>query len=231
VEIRDARVLVAGATGGLGGAIARVLHAEGARLAVSGRDPARLAAVAAQTGAAPLPADLTDPVAPEMLVGAAADALGGLDAVVCAIGVVAFGPVTELDDAVLRTLFTVNALAPMRLTRAALGRLERGGVVVNLSAITADLPTAGMAAYSASKGALTAFDAAAHREARRGGRRVLDVRPPHTETGLAERPIAGSPPRLSRGLEPEEVARAVVRAMREDRDEVDFGPAPGRTRP
>ncbi|HWH15919.1 MAG TPA: SDR family oxidoreductase [Miltoncostaeaceae bacterium] len=223
MRLAEARILVAGATGGIGGALARALSAEGARLAVSGRDAGRLAAAAAATGGTPVAADLTDPVAPEMLVAQAEEALGGLDAVVCAIGVVAFGPAQELDDAVLRQLFAINALAPIRLTRAALDRLAPGGVVVNVSAVTADQPTAGMAAYSASKAALTAFDAAVHREVRRRGLRVLDVRPPHTETGLAGRPLAGEAPRLAAGRDPDEIARAVVAAMAADATEVSFG--------
>jgi NAD(P)-dependent dehydrogenase (short-subunit alcohol dehydrogenase family) len=223
VEIMGARVLVAGASGGLGGAIARELAARGARLAVSGRDPGRLAAAAAATGGAPLARDLTEPTGPEQLVGEAADTLGGLDAVVCAAGVVAFGPVTELDDRVLTRLFTVNTLAPIRLSRAALGSLGPGGAIVNVSAVVADMPTAGMAAYSASKAALTAFDAALRREARRAGIRVLDVRPPHTATGLATRPIAGEPPRLGAGRDPEDIARRIVDALAGDTAEADLG--------
>ncbi len=223
VEISGARVLVAGASGGLGGAIARELAGRGARLVVSGRDPGRLAAVAAATGGAPLARDLTEPTGPEQLVGEAADLLGGLDAVVCASGVVAFGAVAELDDRVLTQLFTVNTLAPIRLSRAALRALGDGGAIVNVSAIVADMPTAGMAAYSASKAALTAFDTALRREARRAGVRVLDVRPPHTETGLTGRPLAGEAPRLAAGRDPADIARRIVDALASDAAEADLG--------
>ncbi|MFN8122321.1 MAG: SDR family oxidoreductase [Thermoleophilia bacterium] len=223
MEISGARVLVAGASGGLGGAIARELAARGARLAVSGRDPERLAGIASATGGVALVRDLTEPTGPEQLVGESAHLLGGLDAVVCAAGVVAFGPVAELDDRVLTQLFTVNALAPIRLSRAALGALGGGGAIVNVSAIVAEMPTAGMAAYSASKAALTAFDAALRREARRAGVRVLDVRPPHTETGLAQRPLAREGPRLAAGRDPGDVARRIVDALAADAAEADLG--------
>lgn len=213
VRLHGSRILVAGATGGIGSAICRALAAEGARLVVSGTDPARVRVLAADLGAQGAVADLTDPAAPEMLVGEAAERLAGLDAVICAIGVVAFGPVTELDDRVLQRLFAVNTLAPIRLTRAALAALPAGGAVVNISAIVADRPTAGMAAYSATKAALTGFDVAAAREARRAGVRVIDVRPPHMETGLAGRPIAGTAPRLAPGRDPAELAAAVVDAL------------------
>lgn len=213
MSLDGTRVVVAGATGGVGGALCHELASAGARLVVSGTRADRVTALARELDAHGVRADLTDPLAPEMLLGEAADALGGLDVVVCAIGVVAFGPVTELDDRVLTRLMAVNAMAPIRLTRAALVRLDAGGAVVNLSAIVADHPTAGMAAYSASKGALSAFDVAAHREARRRGIRVIDVRPPHMDTGLETRPIAGEAPRLGAGRDPAELARALVAAL------------------
>ena len=208
------RVLVTGATGALGGAIARELASRGARLALHGRDAERLGALASELGAvAATAADLTAPGEPERVVAAAAEALGGLDAAVCAVGVVAFGPTRALDDATLATLMEVNVHVPVRLTRALAARMERGAVIVNISAIVAEMPTAGMAAYSASKAALTAFDRAGGRELRREGIRVVDVRPPHLDTGLENRPIAGEPPRLPQGQDPAGWARRIADAI------------------
>jgi cyclic-di-GMP-binding biofilm dispersal mediator protein len=79
--------------------------------------------------------------------------------------------------------------------------------------VVAEQPMAGMAAYSSAKAALTAADAALARELRRKGITVCDVRPPHTETGLAGRPIAGEAPRLKEGLSPSSVAALVVDAI------------------
>jgi len=70
-----------------------------------------------------------------------------------------------------------------------------------------------MAAYSAAKAALMAYDAAAARELRREGIRLIDARPPHTETGLATRPLAGQAPRLAEGLSPDAVAQRIVDAI------------------
>ena len=218
MELRASHVLVVGATGGLGSAVARALSAAGASLSLSGRDPARLAALAAELGPAVLDtssADLLQVEAPARIV-AAAVAAGPLDAIVFAAGVVAFGPVADLDDDVLDELLLVNLIAPVRLLRAAAGVLPRGGVIVQLSAVVAETPLPGMAAYAASKAALTAFDRAAARELRRTGIRVLDVRPGHTETGLASHPIAGSAPTLGNGLTPDHVAARIVQAMAED---------------
>ena len=74
-----------------------------------------------------------------------------------------------------------------------------------------------MATYAATKAALTAADVALARELRRIGIRVLDVRPPHTETGLAERPLHGTAPGLPAGLEPAAVARAIADAIDDPR--------------
>ena len=74
----------------------------------------------------------------------------------------------------------------------------------------------GMAAYCATKAGLTAFDRAAAAELRRRQIRVLDIRPLHTETGLANRPIAGRPPKLPTGSDPIEVAERIVTAIVDD---------------
>ncbi len=71
----------------------------------------------------------------------------------------------------------------------------------------------GMAAYGASKAAVASFDEALAREARRAKVRVIDARPPHTETGLAGRAIEGQAPRMPEGLSPETVAKVIAEAI------------------
>jgi NAD(P)-dependent dehydrogenase (short-subunit alcohol dehydrogenase family) len=233
-DLASAHVLVLGATGGLGAAIARELAAAGARLTLSGRDEGRLAALAAELGDAvvvTVPSDLTRPEGPASVVRAAVDAGAStrsasapdsqrptpiLTGVVNAAGVVAFGAVEDLDDDTLDDVLLLDLVAPIRLARAALGVLPEGGFLVQVSAVVAERAMPGMAAYSAAKAGLTAFDAALATELRRRRIRVLDVRPPHTETGLTTRAIAGEPPRLPQGLTPETVAQRIVRALRDD---------------
>jgi len=219
-SVRDMSVLVAGASGGLGAPISRRLADVGARLTLLGRHHARLKALG--LAATVTVGDLRQAQAAEQAVAVAVASHGGLDGLVVASGVVAFGPVAELPDDVLVDLFAVNVLAPIRLLRAALPHLVasagegRAPFVVQISAVVAEQPTAGMAAYSASKAALTSFDAAAGRELRRAGIRLVDVRPPHTETGLADRPLAGTAPRLPQGLDPDAVAARVLAAIVDD---------------
>jgi cyclic-di-GMP-binding biofilm dispersal mediator protein len=217
-------ILVIGATGGLGTPIVKALSSEGARLTLTGRDADRLNAVGVSGEV--VTGDLREASTAQSAVDAAVAAHGGIDGVIVASGAVAFGPFNEIPDDVLLDLFLINTLAPIRIVQAAFPYLSASATaghdpfVVNLSAVVAEHPTAGMAAYSASKAALTAFDAAAGRELRRAGIRLVDVRPPHTETGLAERPLAGTAPRLPQGLQAEAVAQRVINAILDDEKEL-----------
>ena len=138
-----------------------------------------------------------------------------------AAGVVGFDMAAETAGQDLETLFTVNALAPMRIISAAIPALAesaasgRRPVVVTVTGIVAELPTAGLASYSASKAALAAYMTAAGRELRRSGIRLLDAHPGHTETGLVDRPLFGRAPAFSAGHDAAAVADRVVRAIAE----------------
>lgn len=211
--------LVAGASGGLGSLIAEQLAEAGAIVVRAARNPATLA------GPHAFLADLNDPGAAAGLVAAAFAAHGRLDGLVIAAGRVAFGPIAEVTDQTLTELFEINTLAPIRLIREALPHLaasaaeKREPVIVTISGIVAESPTAGLAAYSASKAGLAGFVTAANRELRRAGVRVLDARPGHTETSLSGHPIAGTAPAFPPGLSPAAVAARIVRGIVEgDKD-------------
>ncbi|MGA0068749.1 MAG: SDR family NAD(P)-dependent oxidoreductase [Miltoncostaeaceae bacterium] len=210
MDMNGARAVVLGATGGFGAEIARSLVAQGAVLAVHGRNTGRLQAISAEVGGHPVAGDLTEPGVPDAVMDEAAQALGGLDVVVMSAGAVAFGPVAELEEAVLRQVIELDLVAPILVARAATRHVGKDGVIAQVSAVVADQPMAGLAAYSAAKAGLTAFDTAFRREMRRAGVRVLDARPPHMETGLATRPLAGEPPGLGQGRDPREVADELV---------------------
>lgn len=240
-DLDGAVVAVVGAGGVLGAAISRHLVGRGASVVLAGRTAAPLDATAASdprlADAPRVVCDVRDPGAGDALVAASLAAHGRLDGLVLAHGVVAFGDLVDTDDETIEELFLTNVVGPLWLLRRVVPALGAppsgsdgegtggqgrgsGGFVVNLSAVVAEQPLAGMTSYSASKAALSAADAALARELRRRGITVCDVRPPHTETGLATRPLAGTAPRLPEGLDPEVVAARVVAAIEAGEREV-----------
>ena len=204
--IAGSHVVVVGASGVLGARIAAHFAAAGARVSAIVRDHTRLDGSSVAQYAL---ADVTDHAA----LSTAFASVASFDGVVNATGVVAFGNVGDLDDATLARLFAVNAIAPIVMLRECAPHLADGGFFVNLSGVVATQPVAGMAAYSASKAAAWAAMSAAARELRRRRIDVIDARPPHTETGLANRAIAGLPPKMPIGLSPDVVAARIVTAV------------------
>ena len=218
-SLRGARILVVGASGGIGRPVSVALAERGSRLVLAGRDPSALAALdLGQT--ATLPFDLAVDEAVPRLVGAAADALCGLDGVVCCAGAVAFGPLDEIPVDVLHEIVAVDLVGPLLLARAAIPVLTAGGFILNVSGFIAEFPTAGIVPYSAAKAGVSAGFRALAREVRSRGVSVIDARPPHTETGLAGRALHGEPPRMRVGLDPATVAERLVRAIEDDERDV-----------
>ena len=204
-DLRGSVVAVVGATGGIGRELTAALEQRGAvvlRSNHSGRDDVDIAL------------DLRDSRAGDELVAVALDRHGRLDGVIVAAGIVAFGDLLDTDDVVMEELFLVNALGPMWLAkRVAPALRDAGGFFVEISGVVAETPMPGMAAYSASKAAAAAAMEAVGREFRRMKVTVTDVRPPHTETGLAGRPLAGTAPTMPTGLDPAVVADRIVQAI------------------
>lgn len=121
--------------------------------------------------------------------------------------------VQDLDPDTPDELFLTNVFTPVYVCRAACEHLGRGGIVVNVSGARAETPLPGNAAYATSTAALHAFDVSLACEARGRGALVVDARPPHTESGLSLRPIAGDPPKLPRGIEADTVSERIVDAV------------------
>lgn len=213
LELSGKRVLILGGSGELGGRIAHELSRRGASVLLAGRDGERLKSRSDQLG--PTTSTLAFDLRvddPSSAIHGAIQQLGGLDGIVNAAGVVAFGPLEELSDAALDELIVTDFSGPLRVLREAIPHLE-GGFWVSITGVVAEQPMGGMAAYSAVKAGLSAATRALSRELRRKKIHVLDARPPHTETGLATRPIEGNPPALPTGLDPDQVARRIVEAL------------------
>ncbi len=211
-----ANALIVGASGALGSRIAEQLAAAGANLTLVGRREDALTAAASSAPAGRVRRVVTDLRDPAMIDAAVAEACGStgkLDLVVNAMGIVAFGAVTDLDTDVVEELFLTNAFGAIFLSKAALPVMNEGGTIASISGVIAEQNMPGMAAYGASKAALRSFNEGFAREARRQKVRVLDVRPPHTETGLVDRAIAGTAPKFPAGLNPDAVATTIVNAL------------------
>ena len=201
-SLDGAVVAVVGVHGGLGAAIAEELRSRGARVVGAGRNNTDVIV------------DLRDAAAGNVLVDAVHSSHGRLDGVVNAAGIVGFGNLADTDAVVVEELLLTNALGPMWLAKAVTPALAATkGFFVNISGVVAEQPMPGMAAYSASKAAAAAALTAWRREVRRDRIDVIDVQPPHTETGLATRPLAGTAPALPTGAAPTAVARRIVDAI------------------
>ncbi|MDA2993578.1 MAG: SDR family NAD(P)-dependent oxidoreductase [Actinomycetota bacterium] len=206
-DLNGKHIVIIGATGVLGAHLAIKLASEGSAVSAIVRDSTRLNSASVTNHAV---ADITD----SSSLRAALTSLAPFDGVINAAGVVAFGTVAQLDDATLANLFAVNAIAPIVALRESTPHISEGGFFLNISAVVALQPMAGMAAYSASKSAVWGAMTAATRELRRLKIDVIDARPPHTETGLATRPLSGTAPNLPTGLDPDFVAARIVNAIK-----------------
>lgn len=207
-ELAGKKIIIVGATGVLGSRLAAQLSHAGAQVGAIVRDPSMLDSSAVTLHKI---ADITDTNA----LTAALTALAPFDGLINAAGVVAFGNIADLDDETLTRLFAINSIAPIIMLRESSKHINEGGFFANLTAVVAQQPMAGMAAYSASKAAVWGAMVGASRELRRQQIDVIDVRPPHTETGLANRPIAGVAPKLPIGLEPDAVAARIIMAIKD----------------
>ena len=121
-----ARALIGGGSGGLGGAIAETLGAEGARIGLIGRPGEKLEAAAARLGGLAVPADLSTPDGPAVAVETAVAAFGGLDLLVVNSGGPPLGRFDELDEATWQVAIDGTLWSAIRLLRAALPHLRAG---------------------------------------------------------------------------------------------------------
>src|SRR5690242_13977201 len=157
-DLSGQTALVTGASGGIGGAIARALYRQGAQVAVTGTRTAVLAALAEELGerAHPLTADLADPGSPDRLVREAEAAMGPIDILVNNAGITRDALALRLRDEDWQAVVEVNLTAAFRLTRAALRGMvrRRHGRVICITSVVAVTGNAGQANYAATKAGL-----------------------------------------------------------------------------
>ncbi len=154
-DLTGRTALVTGASGGIGQAIARTLHAQGASVALSGTRREALDSLAAELGSrvATLPCDLADAAAVEALAPAAEVALGGLDILVCNAGVTKDNLFMRMKDEEWDTVIAVNLTATFHLARASLKSMmrKRYGRIIGISSVVGVVGNPGQGNYAASK--------------------------------------------------------------------------------
>jgi 3-oxoacyl-[acyl-carrier protein] reductase len=212
--------LITGASGGIGAAIARALHAQGATVVLSGTRAEALASLAAKLGerAHAAPADLRDPAAADSLVAAAESAAGPLHILVNNAGLTRDMLALRMKDEDWQSVLDVDLAAPFRLARAALrGMLRRrAGRIVSIASIVGVTGNAGQANYAAAKAGLIGMSKSLAQEVASRGITVNVVAPGFIETqmtaalGEAQRTKLADAIPLGRLGQPEDVAAAVV---------------------
>jgi len=157
-DLTGKKALVTGATGGLGGAIARQLHSQGATVALSGTRVEALEALAAELGERVViaPCNLSDKESVEALVPAAEEKLGGLDILVNNAGVTRDNLFLRLKDEDWDSVIAVNLTAAFRLSRAAVKTMmrRRYGRIISIGSVVGTTGNPGQGNYAASKAGL-----------------------------------------------------------------------------
>jgi len=167
-DLTGKKALVTGATGGLGGEIARALHAQGATVALSGTRVEKLEALASELGERTVvtPCNLSDADAVDALPKQASDALDGLDILVSNAGVTRDGLLMRMKDEDWETVLKVNLEAHFRLCRAAMrGMMKaRWGRIIGITSVVGVTGNPGQANYAASKAGMIGFTKALAQE-------------------------------------------------------------------
>src|SRR5688572_15143077 len=222
VELKGSAALVTGATGGIGQAIVRALHARDSHVIASGRNREGLDRLAGELeGVEPMVADLSDADQAAALVFGRR-----IDVLVANAALPASGRLETFSDEEIDRALDVNLRAPMHLARTLVPPMvERGsGHLVFISSLSGKMASAGASVYNATKFGLRGFSFALNEELRGTGVGATTVFPGFIrDAGM----FADSGAKLPRGVgtrTPEDVAKAVIRGIERNRAEIDVAP-------
>ena len=190
-DLTGKNALITGASGGIGGAIARALHGQGATVALSGTREGPLAELAAELGARShvLPCNLSDPAAVDALPKAAADAMGSLDILVNNAGITKDNLFMRMSDEEFEQVIDINLTATFRLCRASLrGMMKaRWGRIINITSVVGHSGNPGQGNYTAAKAAVTAMSKSLAQEVASRNITVNCVAPGFIETAMTDK--------------------------------------------
>ncbi len=190
-DLSGKTALVTGATGGIGGAIARALHAAGAHVVLSGTRQEALAALASELGerTSTVAANLSDPAAVDGLIAAAEEAAGApVDILVANAGVTRDGLLLRMKDEDWETVLKVNLESYFRLSRAAMKGMmkRRNGRIIGITSVVGVTGNPGQANYAASKAGMIGFSKAAAQEVASRGVTINCVAPGFIESPMTD---------------------------------------------
>ncbi|GKY89482.1 3-oxoacyl-[acyl-carrier-protein] reductase [Sinisalibacter aestuarii] len=219
-DLTGKTALVTGASGGIGGAIARALHGAGAVVGLSGTRVEPLNALAAELGdrVHVLPCNLSDPEAVDALPKVAAAAMGGLDILVNNAGITRDQVFMRMSDDDWQSVLDVNLTSTMRLCRGSIrGMMKaRWGRIVNISSIVGATGNPGQANYAASKAGMVGMTKSIAYEVASRGITANCVAPGFIATAMTDKlnddqkdKINAQIPAARMGT-PEEIAAAVL---------------------
>ncbi len=219
-NIEGKKALVTGASGGIGGAIAKALHGAGATVGLSGTRVDPLEALAAELGerAHVLPCNLSDAEAVEALPKQAIEAMGGLDILVNNAGITRDNLFMRMKDEDWDAVININLTSTMRLCRGVMRPMmkARWGRIINISSIVGTTGNPGQANYAAAKAGMVAMGKSIAQEVASRGITVNAVAPGFIETAMTDaltedqkKTIYDQIPAARMGT-PEEIAAAVL---------------------
>lgn len=230
MRLAESTVLITGGSSGIGAATATLLAPRCARLLLTGRDGDRLASLAkavststsASASTSTYAADLTDATAIDRLASWAGADDAGVDVLVCNAGIGWAGQFADMPAAKAAELITVNVTATIALARAFVGgMLARGrGHICFVSSIAGHMGVARESVYSATKSAINSFAEALRYETAHSSVTISVISPGVVRTEFFARRGTAYQRHWPRPIPPERVARAIVRAIDNDKSEI-----------
>jgi short-subunit dehydrogenase len=232
-DLRGRRILITGASSGIGRSLAEEAARAGARLILSARSADKLqelagTLIARGSEVTVVPADVTCEQDRQHLLRTVVERCDGLDVLINNAGVGSWGHFAECSEEVLRRVMEVNFFAPAELIRLAIPVLGQGKqpAIVNVASMCGRRGLPAWSEYSASKFALCGLTEALRGELVRFGIDILLVLPGLTNSGLGQHLLHNTgryPIDFARGQPPEQVAAGIIRALRRNRTETVLG--------
>ena len=227
MEMKNQRVILTGAAGGMGSILAKLIADAGADVALIDTNAESLRALAATIdGSHAIPGDLSSEKGCNDAIESAIQALGGVDVLINLAGLMSFSAYEHEDVKWVDLLMRVNLIAPMILSRAVLpGMLAQGkGQIVNIGSMFGSIGFAYFTAYSASKFGLRGFSQGLRRELADSPVTITYVSPRSVKTPINTGPIMQMGAATNMNMdEPDVVARKILKAIESGKKEAYFG--------